>query len=411
MARKQLKKDARLIMRMSWPVTFSVFMLLVIGVLFIYSACYISPGEEVRSYYKRQILWAFAGLAGYLFFALFDYRRFRRLAVWIYGLCVALLILVLAMGTSRYGATRWLSVFGGVMIQPSELMKIATLILLARMFSNPSLDLQDPKVFLLCLGVVAVPFLLIVKQPDLGTAMIFLPMAFLMMFVGGVPLRYLGGLVALGVLGILLLISVLVLPGKMGMSAERQERIVQSIGLKEHQKRRILVYLNMDKDPLGSGWNKRQSKIAVGSGGVWGKGYRKGKQNILGFLPRSVAPTDFIYSVIAEEKGFFGSVIVLLLFGTIVGCGMQGAIMSRDKLGRLLCVGITAMIFSHVFINIAMTIGLMPITGLPLPLLSYGGTFMVVVMSALGVMQSVFIRSRREDPFRGSTRRTVGYSG
>lgn len=410
MMRSQLGREIKLLSRTCWPITFAISLLLVIGVLFIYSACYISEGVEVQSFYKKQIMWAFVGLASYIFFTLFDYRKFRRLAVWIYLICNILLVLVLLFGETRYGAKRWLMVMG-VNLQPSELMKVGVLILLARIFSNPSVNLKDLKVFLFCWLVVLLPFGLIKLQPDLGTAIILFPVTFVMMFVGGVPLKYLGTIVAVGVIGIVLLISLLVLPGKLGASEERQAKILNSIGLEDHQKKRILVFLNLDKDPLGSGWNKKQSKIAVGSGGAWGKGYCKGKQNILGFLPRSVAPTDFIYSVIAEEKGFFGSVIVLLLYGTIIGFGTQGAMIARDRLGRLLCAGIVAMLFTHVFVNIAMTIGLMPITGLPLPLLSYGGTFMVVVMSSLGIIQSVFVRSRRADVFERTSTRPMGYSG
>jgi rod shape determining protein RodA len=164
--------------------------------------------------------------------------------------------------------------------------------------------------------------------------------------------------------------------------------------LSEYQKNRILVYLNVTKDPLGAGWNKLQSQIAVGSGGLFGKGYLKGTQNILGFLPRTVAPTDFIYSVVAEETGFAGSLVLLALYTTLIMRCMRAAVRARDRLGRLLAAGISVLIFTHVFVNIAMTVGLMPITGLPLPLMSYGGSFMVSTMIALGLAQSVYLRRR-----------------
>ena len=181
----------------------------------------------------------------------------------------------------------------------------------------------------------------------------------------------------------------------LGATPQAQERITAMTGLSDYQRNRIMVFFRADEDPLGAGWNKLQSEIAVGSGGLWGKGFRKGTQNILGFLPRTVAPNDFIYSVIAEETGFMGSMGILALFGMLFWGGLRAAMAARDKLGRLLCVGVVSLLFCHVFINIAMTVGLMPITGLPLPLLSYGGSFMIVVMSALGLMQSVHIRSRR----------------
>jgi rod shape determining protein RodA len=155
-----------------------------------------------------------------------------------------------------------------------------------------------------------------------------------------------------------------------------------------------MVFLDADRDPLGAGWNRQQSMIAVGSGGAWGKGFLAGDQNTLGFLPRSVAPTDFIYSVIAEETGFAGSAAVLALFAALIACGLHAAFRCRDKMGRLLCAGVMGTVAFHACVNIAMTVGLMPITGLPLPLLSYGGSLMLVTMSALGMVQSVLIRSR-----------------
>ena len=244
------------------------------------------------------------------------------------------------------------------------------------------------------LGVLGVPLMLVLLEPDLGTAMISVPVTFIMMFVAGVPLRILLSFVGSGLLGVLIIVTAMFLPAKLGVSPEGQERIMHLTFLRAHQRDRIETFFHPDKDPLGTGWNKTQSEIAVGSGGMWGKGFKQGTQNILGFLPKSVAHTDFIYSVIAEEKGFLGSLTILILFGTLIAAGMQVAVMARDRLGRLLCVGMVSMIFCHVFINIAMTVGLMPITGVPLPLLSYGGSFMIVTMSALGIVQSVYIRCR-----------------
>jgi rod shape determining protein RodA len=220
-------------------------------------------------------------------------------------------------------------------------------------------------------------------------------MTFVMMYGAGVPLRMLGVMAAIALVALGCVLGAVFLPAKLGAEPELQAKIMAMTGLSDYQRNRIMVFFKADEDPLGAGWNKLQSEIAVGSGGLWGKGFRNGTQNILGFLPRTVAPNDFIYSVIAEETGFMGSMGLFALFGMVFWGGMRAAMSARDKLGRLLCVGIVAMLFSHVFINIAMTVGLMPITGLPLPLLSYGGSFTLVVMSALGLMQSVHIRSRR----------------
>lgn len=375
--------------------TIAIGLLMIIGALFIYSAGCTGEEHPVQSLYdyRRQITWMVVGMICYLFFAIYDYREWSRLSWWLYGVSVLLLVVVLLVGTRVYGGQRWLAVFG-MRVQPSELAKLANIIILARIMSRPGTSLKGIKPVATVLAVVMVPMLLVMREPALGTALIFLPMAFLVMFVAGVPVRTLAVLVMVGFVGVIVLLTALFLPEKLGVSEAGQQRILRLAGLSEYQKDRIVAFFQPDKDPLGVGWNKTQSEIAVGSGGVSGKGFKKGTQNILGFLPRSVAPTDFIYSVIAEEKGFWGSVVVLFLFGSIVTFGLQAAFMARDKMGRLLCVGAVAMIFCHVFINIAMTVGLLPITGLPLPLLSYGGSFMIVTMSALGIVQSVYIRSR-----------------
>jgi rod shape determining protein RodA len=379
---------------MNWFMTGAVLVLLVIGILFVFSSCYISEEQPVRSLYKKQIVWSWVGLACYLAFAVVDYRRLRKVAWWGYGLCIVMLVAVLLVGTEIYGAKRWLMLFG-FGVQPSELAKLACLLVLARKLSRPGVNLGYVRPIVEVLLLVAVPFALVLREPDLGTAMIFLPATFTMMFGAGVPFRTLGVLLALGVLCIGIILSAMFLPRVMGVGQEGQRRVMRLVGVSPYHRQRLTVFFRPDSEPLKAGWSKRQSEIAVGSGGTWGKGFLKGTQNILGFLPRSVAPTDFIYSVIAEEKGFFGSVIVLVLFGMITLSGTLAALAAPDKFGRLLCVGIVTMLFCHVFVNIAMTVGLMPITGLPLPLLSYGGTFMVVTMSALGMVQSVYVRSKR----------------
>jgi rod shape determining protein RodA len=392
------QKSFRLLLRMNWVTTAVMLALLVIGVFFVFSSCYVNESLPVRSLYKKQMVWALVGLVCYAGFAVLDYRHLRRWAWWGYWLAIALLILVLIIGKRIYGARRWLMLFGdaGIGVQPSELAKLALVLALSRKLSRPGENLGYVGTFLGILAVTAVPVALIMRQPDLGTAMVFLPIAFVMMFVAGVPLRSLGTLVLIGVLVVSVVLGAAVLPEKLGASEEVQSRALKAVGLSPYHRERILVFLDPDRDPLGAGWNRRQSVIAVGSGGKWGKGFLKGTQNILGFLPRSVAPTDFIYSVIAEEMGFSGSAVVLVLFGFIVFGGMQAAAAAKDRLGRMLCVGVVTMIFCHVCINLAMTVGLMPITGLPLPLLSYGGSFTVVMMSALGMVQSVWIRSRQE---------------
>lgn len=346
-----------------------------------------------RFLYKKQIVWAIVGMICFAICALLDYQEWGKVAWLAYASGIFLLIVVLLVGRRAYGAKRWLDLFG-IGVQPSEIAKVATILALARTLSRPAIDFESFKSIGMLLGIVALPFLLIVVEPDYGTALIFLPTLFVMMLVGGVPMRIMMSFVLLGAVAVGILLSVLFLPEKLGASEATQKKIMHFVGLSEYHRDRINVFIKADVDPLGAGWNKMQSEMAVGSGGLRGKGFRNGTQNILGFLPPSVAPTDFIYSVIAEEKGFFGSVVVLLLFGVVITLGMLVGLRARDKFGRLLCVGIVTMIFCHVFINIAMTVGLMPIIGVPLPLLSYGGSFMIVTMSVLGITQSVRIRSQ-----------------
>lgn len=391
----------KLLKNMNWPMAVAVIVLLVTGVFFVYSSCYVSEEHPVRTLYKRQVVWALAGLLCYLVLTMNDYRQLSKIAWWGYAATIFLLILVPFIGKTIYGAKRWLMLFGdnGIGIQPSELAKLATIFVLAKRLSRPELDLKKIQTFFITLLIVFVPVLLVMKQPDLGTAMVFLPTAFVIMFSAGVPFRFLGTILAIGITIVALLLSALFLPQALGANESTQKRVRAMTGLSEYQHGRIQVFFNPETDPLGAGWNKRQSEIAVGSGGITGKGFRKGTQNILGFLPRSVAPTDFIFSVIAEEKGFTGSVVVIGLFAVVILSGIVAALKTKNRTGRLLCVGLSTLIFCHVFINIAMTVGLMPITGLPLPLLSYGGTFMITMMSALGIIQSVYIRSYKERLF------------
>ncbi len=389
-------KDLR---KMHWGINLVMLVLVIIGILFIYSAVHGSLDSDARKLPYKQITWFAIGLAGYLFLTLYNYSDLRKF-VWVaYGATLFLLILVLLVGSSASGAKRWLVLFGGVTLQPSEIAKLTLVVVLSVILSRPDVNRRSFKLVTGLILLVSIPWLLVVAEPDLGTAMVFLPTAFILMYVGGISLRMLGVITAFGVLLVGIVLGLFLLPEKLGASPEAQDRIVRAIGLSPYHRDRIVYFLNPEKDPKDAGWNKIQSEIAVGSGGAWGKGWKEGTQNILGFLPRSVTPTDFIYSVIAEEKGFFGSFTVLVLFGLLVGFGLQAAFMARDMLGRLLCVGIAGLIFCHSFINIAMTIGLMPITGLPLPLLSYGGSFMVVTMAGLGVIQSVYLRSlpRRQE--------------
>ncbi|MFO7871278.1 MAG: FtsW/RodA/SpoVE family cell cycle protein [Kiritimatiellia bacterium] len=377
----------------SWSLTTAVFLLVILGVMFVSSASE-AAGESYSGLWRRHLLRIALGICFYGFFSLFDYRNLRKAAWGLYALAIALLVLVLMVGKVVNNAKSWLMIFG-FGLQPAEVAKFAVIVLLAAVLSRPNFSVNSAGGLALTVSAGLLPFILIVIQPDIGTAAVFIPLTLVMAFAGGVSLRALGYGLGMMLLAVVLLLSALFLPRKLGMEEETCRRIARYTLLSEYQRDRIVAFFRPEQDPLGVGWSKMQSKIAVGSGGWTGKGYGKGTQSALGYLPSTVAPTDFIYSVIAEETGFAGAFAVLLLFGAAAGKGLLIAVNTRNRMGRLLCVGVVTVIFTHVFINTAMTIGLIPITGLPLPLISYGGTFTVVTMAGLGVIQSVCIYSRR----------------
>ncbi len=365
-----------------------------VGIAFIYSAGYGNPDAYAQQLYLRQIYWVILGWVVFFFFAFADYHRWIQSAWWLYTLGLILLALVFVphIGLKVYGARRWIQLAHMRIMQPAELMKLALIIVLARLYGWPGRNLRRAHMIPAGLALIALPMLLIIKQPDLGSALVLLPILFLIMFAAGMPLRRLA--VCLGLLCLAggIMLGIIIFPPKLGMDRQQHEQLIRRFGINAYQRDRIEVFCNRDLDPLGAGWNKAQSKIAVGSGRVWGKGYLRGTQNMLGFLPRTVAPNDFIFSVIAEEKGFIGSMLTLSIFGGLIMAILRTVEVSADKTGRLLCIGAVGMLFCHIFVNIAMTIGLLPITGLPLPLLSYGGTFMISTMTSLGIAQSVHIR-------------------
>ena len=357
---------------MDWLFVASVAVLMVIGILFIYSASSRSEDAPIAIMAERQLVWALVGIGCFLGLVALDYHRVGEVSWWLYAGCLILLALVLIMGKKVYGAYRWLNLFG-IQVQPAEFAKLGTMLALARFLSQPSRDVTGFRSLIEVLIAIGVPMALIMRQPDLGTASTLIPVSFALMFVSGVPRKYLLALMAIGLLS---------LPVAWEFMAD-------------YQHDRVITFFHPERDPLGSGWNKIQSEIAVGSGGVTGKGYLMGTQNILGFLPRTVAPTDFIFSVIAEEMGFVGSGLLLVLYALVIAGGLRAALRARDALGRLMAVGVITLLFWHVFVNMAMTIGLMPVTGIPLPLISYGGSFMVCTMAGLGIVQSVYARRIR----------------
>jgi rod shape determining protein RodA len=287
---------------------------------------------------------------------------------------------------------------GFFQFQPSEFAKLAVILAVANFLSRPAEELKSPSIFWKGIGMLMLPFALIMKEPDLGSALVLLPTGLAMMFVAGTPKRYLLKLVgAVGIFVVLMVADVLFAPPKL------------RIPIQEYQRQRLLVYFGasfVDKNATvaekakaqqlqdKSSYQAKQALISVGSGGVFGKGWRRGDQISLGFLPQVAAHNDFIFSVIAEEEGFVGSLVVLTLYAVILFSGLRIAGQARDRLGKLVAVGVVTLIFSHVFVNIGMNIRIVPVTGIPLPLLSYGGSSVLCSLIALGLMQNVHIHRR-----------------
>jgi rod shape determining protein RodA len=391
--------------KVDWPLIFALLALMIVGASFIYSASFANEAARNLPLFKqnhlRQMIWYIGGLsvAGALCF--FDYRTLARWSIVAYWGSILLLVLVPLIGVERFGAKRWINL-GFFQLQPSEFAKIAVILAQANFLSRPQEELKQLRIFIKSLAMTALPFFLVLVEPDLGSALVLFPITFVMMLVAGVPRQYLltvFGLVA--IVASIVAIDVIVVP---------KYRLVP---LETYQKKRLVVFFNGDfvknfappnateaeirkwrAAQREASYNVEQALISVGSGGLTGKGWRKGTQYSLGFLPRAVAHNDFIFSVIAEEIGFVGSVTVVALFTVVLFSGIKFAGQARDRLGKLLAVGVVAMLFSHVFINIGMNIRLMPVTGIPLPLLSYGGSSVLCSLVAIGILQNVYMYRR-----------------
>ncbi len=374
------------------------------GVFFIYSAQYATGDSQ----WMKQLAWMGIGAIVYIATSLLDYRLWLKYAHFVYLAALAFLLLVLIPGvgtTHGMGARRWLDLPAIGAFQPSEVAKVAVLFATASILTGSRLGtVRDSLQTLIKLALaVGIPMLLIIAEPDLGSALAIAPMVFAMLYVSNLSMRFFAG--AVGVFA--LLVGVVSLDvwryanfmeeNHLDYSRDRGVYEKQSLlPLKDYQRNRILAFAMPDKiDPMGIGWNSRQSLISVGSGGLTGKGWTEGTQAKLGYLPRSVAHSDFIFSVIAEEKGFLGSITVLGLFGVVLWNGIRIAGLARDRFGQLLALGVTALLSMHVFVNIAMTIGIVPVKGIPLPFISYGGTFVLSCCLLQGLVQSVY-RFRRD---------------
>jgi len=351
----------RLLNGIHFPLLISVVALAAIGILFIYSASYRDPGD----YEAKQIFWILAGLAVMISVPLVGYRPILSISYPFYVLTLILLVLVDFWGSKVLGAQRWL-MLGPIAIQPSEFAKLGTLLAVVNFLGSYHPWEGQVRTVSVALLLLVVPLFLIVKQPDLGTALLFIPMSVVMLFLWGVRKRFL-----------IASFSAVALACPLAWEF-----------LKGYQKKRLMVFLNPNLDPLGSGYTALQAKIAVGSGGLWGKGYLGGTQTQLHFVPEH--HTDFIFCVVGEELGFLGSLLVLCLYGFLFHSIFLVMQHTTDVKAKMLCGGVLALLFSHVMINIGMTFGLMPIAGVPLPLISYGGSSFIMTCMCLGLVLSVY---------------------
>lgn len=351
---------------LSWPLIILITFMSCIGFAILFSAAKGNIDPWASAQMKRFLL-LFPLM---IFVAIVDIRIWLKSSYFIYGGVLILLILVELFGTTAMGATRWIRL-GPFNIQPSEPMKVCIIFALARYFhAMPLADIARPTMLIPPLLMIALPFLLIMKQPDLGTALILLLIGATIFFVAGVRMWKFA---------------------LVGVSGLATLPVLWQYVMHDYQKKRVLTFLDPESDPLGDGYNILQSKIAIGSGGFTGKGFLHGSQSQLSFLPEK--QTDFIFTMFSEEFGFIGGVAVILLYAIIIAYGIMIALNCRNHYGRLLGMGVVSLFFMHIFINIGMTMGLLPIVGAPLPLLSYGGTIMSTILIAFGLLLNVHLHS------------------
>jgi rod shape determining protein RodA len=360
----------RKLLLVTWGLVTLVLMIAGIGVAILYSAA----GGAWSPWASRQLVRLAVGLVVMIAVALVDIRVWLRYAYLIYGLALALLVVVDVMGRVGGGAQRWIDL-GFIQLQPSELMKIAVVLALARFFHGLTLEqVGKPLLLIPPVLLISLPVVLVLRQPNLGTAMLLAIGSAAVLFAAGVRVwKFLlvGGVAAAAV------------------------PVAWSF-LKDYQKRRVYTFLDPSQDPLGAGYNILQSKIALGSGGVFGKGFLNGTQGQLRFLPEM--QTDFIFTVLAEEFGMVGCLVLLGLYVLVLIYGFAIALRARSQFGRLVAVGVTTQLFLYVFINMAMVMGLVPVVGIPLPLVSYGGTAMLTLLAGAGLLISVSIHRDVEIP-------------
>ncbi|MDY6856930.1 MAG: rod shape-determining protein RodA [Thermodesulfobacteriota bacterium] len=362
-----MKFDRRFILHFDWIIFSLAIIIASIGITNLYSATF-NISESYRSpVYIKQLYWIIVGLFAMALSFSIDYRHIDRYAYHIFLASLILLILVIPFGKSISGAKRWIQL-GIISLQPSELIKLTIILALAKYFKKyQGYNLGLLQGLIKPLIIISFPFFLIVHQPDLGTALIIILISFSILIFNGTKRTILSMIFFFFPLSLAIFYN-----------------------LKDYQKLRLLTFLNPNLDPLGSGYHITQSKIAIGSGYIYGKGYLKGTQTQLNFLPEQ--HTDFIFSVLAEEWGFIGSLSITSLYLLLILLCIKIATNAKDDFGTLVAFGISVMIFWHVFINIGMSIGILPVVGVPLPLLSYGGSSAVTIFIAMGLLINISTR-------------------
>jgi rod shape determining protein RodA len=360
--------DRRLIIRFDWTIFWTVLALAVVGLLSIASAAYRGPHKPIDPLVIRQCVWIAAGTVAMLTVVLFDYRALATYAYALYVIAIGLLIAVELIGHSTGGSRRWINL-GFFHLEPSELAKLAIVLVMVRYFrEEPPKGGWSLRQMVIPAVLLGIPVALVLKQPDLGTALILILITVTLVFVSGLNART---MIVLAFAGL----------------------CVMPLGwhyLKPYQRQRLVSFVNPQADPLGSGYHVIQSEIAIGSGGPWGKGFLKGTQARLNFLPEQ--STDFIFSVFAEEFGLAGSMLLLSLYAILITRGAWIARHTRDRFGSLLAIGLISIVFWQVAINIGMATGLLPVVGITLPLVSYGGSSLIAMMMAMGLLISINIR-------------------
>jgi len=340
-----------------------ILALCLLGIAMLYSA----SGGHMQPWASAQLIRLVIGLVAMMVIALSPMRTLLHYAYAIYGLCLLMLVVVEVIGVIGMGAQRWVSV-GIFTLQPSELMKLGLILALARYFQSVQLEgTRHLYLLIVPLLLMGAPAVLILMQPNLGTATILLFIGFVVCFMAGLAWYYFAG-------AILAVMAALPIGWQF---------------LHDYQKRRVLTFLDPTADPLGAGYNILQSMIAIGSGGFWGKGLTNGSQGQLDFLPEK--QTDFIYTMLAEELGFVGSLALLGLYALLLVFAWMVAVRSRHAFGRLLAVGVASLLFAHIFINMAMVMGMIPVVGVPLPFLSYGGSFLIATLMACGLLLNAYV--------------------